>query len=93
MTDIVERLRDNAPADHGLASGDLMREAAAEIERLRTERMDNDEHARLSADIFWLRAALEKIAAIKDDEHANGLNHAREIASKILVLIEEWEGE
>jgi len=35
MTDIVERLRDNAPADHGLASGDLMREAAAEIEQLR----------------------------------------------------------
>ena len=35
MSDIVEQLRYNAPADHGLASGDLMREAAAEIERLR----------------------------------------------------------
>jgi len=37
MSDIVERLRANAPRDHGLASGDLMREAAYEIEDLRAE--------------------------------------------------------
>ena len=67
MTNIVERLRkghDPDPATCWLC--DVERhEAADEIERLRTERMDNDEHARLSADIFWLRAALEKIAAIQ----------------------------
>jgi hypothetical protein len=37
VKDIVERLRHNAPGARGLISGDLMREAADEIERLRKE--------------------------------------------------------
>ena len=36
MADLAKELRRSAPADHGLVGGWLMRDAADEIERLRT---------------------------------------------------------
>jgi bacterioferritin-associated ferredoxin len=59
---IIERLRDNAPADHGLASGDLMREAADEIARL--QRRCNeilDAYAETATRVMELRAELTVI--------------------------------
>jgi hypothetical protein len=80
MTDIVERLRDNAPVDHGLASGDLMREAADEIERLtalweaRGVEIDrlNAEIERLQAEVTLWR---ERYEAERRDHEAT-IKHA-----------------
>jgi hypothetical protein len=79
MTDIVERLRQRyAPAD--IASVFVMREAAAEIERLQSCLYAQESVPALYAEIKRLRAALQRIA----DDGKNCADHCRRQARRAL---------